>query len=392
MEKSKKKKNFSRKFQVIIPMVIGIALGAAVGLLAGKASSAIIGKSDEEVTFAEMMTSVLTVVVFFYLAFFLQVIIHEGGHLVMGLLTGYRFISFRIGSFMFLKKDGKLSLKRMSLAGTGGQCLMAPPSIEGEKMPYVLYNLGGSLFNLLAAVLFLIPVVLGNGNGMLRVFCEVAAVLGLGSALMNGIPMRMSGIANDGYNAMTLGKSPAGLLALRRQLEMNAQLALGKRPREMPKEWFAMPSEEEMGNMMTATQAVMHCGLLMDELCFSEAEELMEKLVSGENAIAGLHRNTMKCDLITCELLGEGRQEKLSEWKDKALDKFMKSMKKYPSIIRTQYAWALLYEKDEKKAEGFKNYFEKVAKTYPYDGDLASERELMECCRDCYEGRKDKNV
>ena len=76
------------------------------------------------------------------LAYLLQVIIHEAGHLVFGLISGYEFVSFRIGSFMLAKgNNGKLSLKRYFLAGTAGQCLLAPPDFEEDGyLPVGLYN------------------------------------------------------------------------------------------------------------------------------------------------------------------------------------------------------------------------------------------------------------
>ena len=40
------------------------------------------------------------------LAFLLQVVLHEGGHLVCGVLTGYRFVSFRILQFTLLRRKG----------------------------------------------------------------------------------------------------------------------------------------------------------------------------------------------------------------------------------------------------------------------------------------------
>ena len=52
-------------------------------------------------------------------------------------------------------------------------------------------------------------------------------------------------------------------------------------------------------------------------------------------------------------------------------------MKTTPSIIRAEYAYALLVEKDEKKAAEWLNSFEKVAKTYPYPRDIEGERELI---------------
>ena len=61
------------------------------------------------------------------LAMFLHSVVHETGHLVFGLLTGYKFVSFRIGSIMLIKESGKLRLKLYNIVGTGGQCLMMPP-------------------------------------------------------------------------------------------------------------------------------------------------------------------------------------------------------------------------------------------------------------------------
>ena len=54
---------------------------------------------------------------------------------------------------MLLKKDGRLQFCRYQLAGTGGQCLLAPPPWREEGFPSLLYNLGGPAANLLSAAL-----------------------------------------------------------------------------------------------------------------------------------------------------------------------------------------------------------------------------------------------
>ena len=77
------------------------------------------------------------------LAAVVQIIVHEAGHLAGGLATGYTFCSFRVGSWMLQKEQGRLKLRRLSLAGTGGQCLLAPPELKEGRMPCVWYNLGG---------------------------------------------------------------------------------------------------------------------------------------------------------------------------------------------------------------------------------------------------------
>lgn len=55
----------------------------------------------------------------------IQIIFHEAGHLIFGLLTGYRFSSFRIVNLMWVKLDGRVQFRRLNFTGIGGQCLMA---------------------------------------------------------------------------------------------------------------------------------------------------------------------------------------------------------------------------------------------------------------------------
>ena len=63
--------------------------------------------------------------------------------------------SFRVFNLMWIREGGRIRLRRMSIAGTGGQCLMGPPDLKDGKMPVMLYNFGGAIFNLLFAVLAL---------------------------------------------------------------------------------------------------------------------------------------------------------------------------------------------------------------------------------------------
>ena len=58
--------------------------------------------------------------------FFVQLVLHEGGHLAAGLAAGYGFVSFRVGSWMVIRRAGRLRLVRYRLSGTGGQCLLSP--------------------------------------------------------------------------------------------------------------------------------------------------------------------------------------------------------------------------------------------------------------------------
>ena len=313
---------------------------------------------------------------------YVQIIMHEVGHLIFGLISGYKFVSFRIGSVILYKRQGKLHLGKYSIAGTGGQCLMLPPEMEDGKIPYKLYNLGGSLMNLILVAISVVLFFVANPNVVVGALYVVNAVLGLLFAVMNGIPMRLGGLDNDGYNVLSLGKKPEAMRAFWLQLKVNEMLTEGVRPKNMPDEWFEKPSEEDMRNSMIATIAAMRCNCLLDKMDFAQASQEIEDIVNGDNKMVGVQKMLLQVDAIFCEIFGERREEVLNQMKDKTLKSFMKSMKAYPSVVRTQYAYALLIEQNEKKAAKYRKKFAKIMKRHPSQCETESEWEFIKCCEE----------
>ena len=326
-----------------------------------------------------------------YAALIFHIIIHEGGHLVFGLLTGYRFSSFRIFSFMWVKDGESVKFKRHSIAGTGGQCLMSPPDIKNGEMPIVWYNLGGSLMNIIFSTVFLICFFLFNSVSVLSGILLLFALLGFSLAILNGVPMRMGAIDNDGYNAISLTKDAEAREAFWMQMKVVEETTKGVRLRDMPPEWFTVPTDEAMSNSMVAARGVFACNRLMDEERFEEADELMAHLLEIESGMVGLHRSILVCERIYVELIHQNRREVVEEKLTKNLQSFMKAMKDTLSILRTQYAIALLYDGDKAKAETIKAQFEKRAKTYPYPHEIDSERDLMKLAESKFNQPKEEN-
>ena len=369
MKDDKKKKKFPWKSILMIALFLGASFG--VGWLIGSLS----GPMFQDVPLDKFLLGLAGIYVGFLVASFLQIVIHEAGHLVFGLLTGYQYSSFRIGSFMWVKLDGEIRLKRFSLSGTGGQCLMAPPDMQNGKVPYLLYNLGGCIANFIVSIIPLVLIFVFETPVFLRTLVTVWAFIGLFYVIMNGVPIKKLG--NDGHNAMSLGKNREALKAFWLQMKINEQVALGKHLKELPEEWFELPSKEEMQNTMIATIAVFACNRLMDSCKYAEAAELMERLLSEKNGMVEVHKHMLNADRIYCELVGENRKEKLEELYTEELQKFLKAMKKSPSTHRVQYLYAKYVEKDEKKAAAAMANFEKVAKTYPYPHEIIGEREMI---------------
>ena len=151
----KEKKPQSGTSGTILSAVLSMALGVGVGC-----AGIIKGSS--------FLSQFLFVFLGFCVSFALQTILHETGHLIGGLLTGYKFCSFRIGNLQLQRENGALRFRRLKLAGTGGQCLMTPPEPVDGKIPVMLYNLAGPLMNLLTALLALGGYFLSGGGSMGR--------------------------------------------------------------------------------------------------------------------------------------------------------------------------------------------------------------------------------
>lgn len=312
-----------------------------------------------------------------YLTMYVQLIVHELGHLFFGLLSGYKFSSFRIGNLMLIKTGGKLKFKKLKIAGTAGQCLMSPPEIKNGKMPVLLYNLGGALLNIISCVIFFIIHFFVKDNAFISIVFELSIAYGVYFAALNAIPMKSGTIDNDGYNALSLILNPDAQQAFWVQLKVNELQSKGTRLKNMPNEWFYIPKPTEMRNSLIAAIAVLTCNRLMDQHNFDEANDKMKQILRSKTAIVGLHRNLLVCDRIYCELLNDNKVSAKKLMSDE-LKSFIKSMQDSPSIIRTEYAYALLVENDEEKANQLKKKFIERGKTYPYPVDLRAEKELID--------------
>ena len=382
-------KKAKRPWQQWFAIGLFLTVGFLCGLLIAGETDRIVGEDASLILTAVSFAAML---VLLCLGVLTQMLVHESGHLVFGLLTGYRFSSFRIFSYMWLKEGDHIRKKKLTVAGTGGQCLMAPPDFKNGTYPVVLYNLGGSLMNLIVAALVLLWYQVMPYVPYLSSFLLLNAILGIAFGIINGVPLRMGVVDNDGYNAFSLRKNPEALRAFWIQMKINEQNANGVRLKDMPKDWFVVPDYEGMQNALISAIGVFCCNRLMDEHKFLEADRKMEELLTMKSAMVNLYRGLLTMDRVYVELIGENRREVVDRLLTKEIKAMMKPMKEFPSVIRTQYAYELFYEEDPDRAQKVRVKFEKAALVYPYDSDIRSERELLQIADFRAEERKKERV
>ena len=323
--------------------------------------------------------SIFTIVLYifiFYFAFIIQIIIHEAGHLIFGLLSGYEFISFRVGSITIVKDQEKFKLKKFKIKGTGGQCLMTPKTNNYEEINYVLYNLGGILMNFIASIICLLILMLVDTNQYIKVMLSEFILIGVICVISNGIPMKLGGISNDGYNTMSISRDKFIKYCFYIQLKVNGLLSKGMRFKDMPIEWFNVKEGADLNNHLVTFLKIMEANYYQDKLDFNLAKECYENILDNAPNIIKLYENEIKCELLFYEILN-GNMEKVDELYTKELRNYIKITDCYISRKRLMYVYNLIVLKDKKKADKVLGEFEKLKNSYPIKGDIESEEEIM---------------
>lgn len=363
----KKQKKNKRSLLGLLPYAIGAVCGGFLGYF------------GMEGIFEGNGLEIAILILSFVVIVYGLIITHEAGHLICGLLSGYKFVSFRIGSIIFVKRGDKILRKKFSIPGTGGQCLLDPPDKdEHGNYPAVLYNLGGGLSNLLFSAIGFIGMALCPPETTGRTVCLILGLAGLYFAATNLFPMKVGGVANDGCNIRTFRKDRESADAFWAQMRINKlQQTDGMRLAEIPEGYFELPEGDFDGNSLVEGIAVMAMQRLMDQGRFSQAQAAGEKLL-GSAKLMPYYKNFVQMELLFLELIGPCRQEEVDRLYTNQLKKFMKSVKGYPNTQRTLYAYAVRFSKDEEAARKARNSFEKTLNKYPTLGDIRAEQRLME--------------
>lgn len=371
--------------KTILKLLGGLLAGGLIGLIIG--GLIVILFTDTtwneyiqkyySIDISEGLAVFLVAIVSLIVSLAIIVPVHELGHLVCGLLSGYKFVSFRIFNYTLLKEDGKFKIKKFAIAGTGGQCILTPPDLPIEKIPIGWYNIGGVVANIIL-LLVVLPFFFLNLNPFVAEALAIFAMTDVIMILINGIPMQAGGIGNDGYNIKLLKKSLLSKQGIVNQLRANALIQKGMRPKDMPEDLFYNPPEIDYKNALEVSIPLMYYGRIIDEKSYDIALEGMESLYSHKDEIMPLYVKEIACELAFL-YLRTGKLEKADMLLDNDLRKYIDTYRKMMSSKeRLLLAVALYLDKDIDKARDIYNCFEARKSEYLLQGEVKSDLALME--------------
>lgn len=368
-------------FRIIGSLLFGAAIGLFVvapliGVLAGDSLSEAFGRFFSK-DFLPKQVSIGWMLVALVVAFILHIVIHEGGHLVAGLLTGYRFVSFRFLNWTLIRKDGHLRWRNFELAGTGGQCLLAPPDKPIEQIDTRWYNAGGVLANLITVVLAVVLLCAFDLPGWVDTFLGMMVAVGIMIALMNGIPMKIGGVANDGMNLMQMEKDLPAKKSFCNILDINARCQNGEPYTEMPERLFEIPIPFDWSNSMHTASALSMATRMMAMHQWEDAYELLTDACRYKDEMMKLYQLEVE-NLMTQVCIITGRNDEARQHYSKEVAQHVSHHAATQSDKQlTAMAVALALDGDRPRAEQIMKKLEANRDKYIHQTDVAMSLDLM---------------
>lgn len=367
---SNKIKKYSK---TIKSLILGALIGLFLAVFIIKSLSPYI-ESESGLLFILKIYALIGAVFFFYLV---HIIIHEAGHLIFGILTGYTFVSFRIASITLIKENNKFKIKKFSIPGTAGQCLMMPPELKDGKYPFIIYNLGGGLMNLLISLAsILIIIITENRVSTLNLILTLESIAGIIAGLTNIIPLKVGGVANDGYNILSMLKDEYARYGFYAQLKTYALLTKGYRMKDIPFKDIECKEGVDLSNPLVASLKLLEHSWYLDKMDFNNAELCLKAFDSNIDLIP-IIRYEINCEKIFLELTGDCNKDVVDKLYDDSLKKYIKASKFSISKKRFLMAYKAFYEKDLDKALKYFKEGEALALKYPVKGEAEMELMLM---------------
>lgn len=368
-----------------LKFISALLLGALIGLICiipfivlgtGESFSRVVNRIFGHYALPYLSKAAMTIILI-CVAFFLQLIIHEGGHLVAGLLTGYRFVSFRVLNWLLIRKDDRLQWRNFELAGTGGQCLLAPPDKPLDQIDTRWYNAGGVLANVITTVLAIVLMYTVDMPFWLHALMFLMTFIGVSFALLNGIPMKVGGVANDGLNLFQMEKDQPAKLCFCNILDVNARGQEGEPYTEMPERLFAMPDPFDWENALHVGSVLLSVTRMMAFHRWEDAYQLLTKAHDNKDSYMRLYQLEIE-NMMTQVCFFTGRDDEARKHYSKEVAKHVTQHASTQSDKQlTRMAVALALDGDRPRAEQILKEVEARRDRYAQQSDVALSLDLM---------------
>lgn len=281
------KNSEQQKGQMIVVIIFGI-----FGFLAMYYSIELLGEG--------FIISIIYAGLCLIISFFIHILLHEIGHIIGGLLSGYQFMMFRLSNTLWIKTNEGISKRKQTIPGIAGQALMVPPKAEDEELPpFFVYHASGIIMNLLTAVALIL---LANriDSSTISGLLILSAIVALFCGLTNAIPMR----GTDGYNIVQQVKNKEARVSMLASMYMYQDLILGESFEDLQK-YVTVDENNSFADPEAVSLYSLRGAYYLEKLDFEAARRIYETLWNHFDQLIEPHKPEVGLSYLFTLLLTE---------------------------------------------------------------------------------------
>lgn len=291
-----------------------------------------------------------------FVTFLLQIIIHETGHLVMGMLTGYEFLFYRAFNLLFIKEKGRINIRWHKNGETAGQCCLYPPKMRDPKKaryPFFLYHAGGVLFNLLfSGICIFILLYFRPNNIFVNLLLVPLAGWGILFFFQNSYPFSKR-FTIDGSNIRRMMKSTAARFYFYRELRFVDYFSTGKHIKDLPvEELLPKPTDWYDDDFVLAMEYTTYGDYLSANGNYLEALKQYKMVIAYFLQVPEQIRNLLLIQYLFLLIVNDAPIEIVKDlYESDNIQSMKKKIRQISNVSVALYAYQILILKDEIEAE-----------------------------------------
>jgi hypothetical protein len=238
---------------------------------------------------------------------FVVVVIHEIGHLIMGLCVGFRLVSIRFGPIR-ISPPFHISFKVERKTGAAGLVSMIPLHTKHLRVRATVFILGGSLTNLIAGVVVMF--VLAPGSILMAWFGIFSLVIGAA----NLVPFRNRAMLSDGKRVLMLLRNRERGERWLALLQLGAELRRGVDPEALSRDFLAKATAVKDDSADTVVGHVFAYAAAWYQKKDDEVAQLLETCLEYSGFTPPAVREVLKSDAAVFQARKRKRIELAEQW------------------------------------------------------------------------------
>lgn len=228
---------------------------------------------------------------------FFCVLLHETGHLLFGVLNGFKAVSFRIFNKEFIgkKAEGKPAERAFSY----GSCELVSVKEGKYRKRYIWLTAGGLLLSLLSFGAYLtLNLMLKGANPYIYAFFSLGLIISLHIFLSALLPWETGGTLTDGALFLGLIKKSDTAIVMLALLSIQSQLASGKTPSEIEENlYFKLPVVPDGGAASVSLFAMRYLYYL-DKGDYEKAAKVSERISESADMLQGAEGTRLHLNIV----------------------------------------------------------------------------------------------